>query len=109
MHLLHSGIAALIIVQLQQNHHISDNSAEHDGAMMKRKIDMAYAANTQVAPANIFARGAEILATVGAYIERRRVYKQTVRELSALSNRELADLGLSRSMIRSIALEATSK
>ncbi|WP_371157076.1 DUF1127 domain-containing protein [Jannaschia sp. 2305UL9-9] len=35
-----------------------------------------------------------------------RLYRQTVNELSDLSNRELADLGLSRSMIRSIALEA---
>lgn len=30
-------------------------------------------------------------------------YRQTVKELSALSNRELADLGLSRGDIRSVA------
>lgn len=35
-----------------------------------------------------------------------RVYRKTVNELSALSNRDLADLGLSRSMIRGIAIEA---
>jgi uncharacterized protein YjiS (DUF1127 family) len=69
---------------------------------------MAYAVNTHVAPANIFARGAEILANVADYVERRRMYTKTVRELSALSNRELADLGLSRSMIRSIALDAVN-
>jgi uncharacterized protein YjiS (DUF1127 family) len=32
-----------------------------------------------------------------------RAYRQTVRELSALSNRELSDLGLSRGDIYSIA------
>lgn len=35
-----------------------------------------------------------------------RVYRVTMAELSALSNRDLADLGLSRSMIRGVALEA---
>mgnify|MGYP005988361807 CR=1 FL=1 len=36
----------------------------------------------------------------------RKVYTATVTELSALSNRDLADLGISRSMIKRIALEA---
>ena len=39
-------------------------------------------------------------------IARHRVYRRTVSELSALSNRELADLGLNRSMIRRLALQA---
>lgn len=37
---------------------------------------------------------------------RRAVYQQTVRELSALTARELDDLGISRSMISRIAQEA---
>lgn len=37
---------------------------------------------------------------------KRRVYRQTLRELNALSAREMADLGLNRSMIRSVAYEA---
>ncbi|MHA6347368.1 DUF1127 domain-containing protein [Roseivivax sp. CAU 1761] len=37
---------------------------------------------------------------------RKRVYKQTVAELSMLSNRELADLGLGRSEIRRVAYQA---
>lgn len=36
----------------------------------------------------------------------RRLYRQTVRELNALSPRELADLGINRSMIRRLAHEA---
>ena len=38
--------------------------------------------------------------------ERRAVYRQTVRELEALSARDLADLGIHRSMIETVAHEA---
>ncbi|SDX42884.1 DUF1127 domain-containing protein [Roseicitreum antarcticum] len=41
----------------------------------------------------------------GAYA-RRRVYQQTYSELSALTSRELNDLGIARSMIRRLAMEA---
>ncbi|WP_306752967.1 DUF1127 domain-containing protein [Paracoccus actinidiae] len=37
---------------------------------------------------------------------RRVIYRQTVRELNALTNRDLADLGISRSMITRLAHEA---
>lgn len=40
---------------------------------------------------------------------KRVVFKTTVRELNALSGRELADLGVHRSMIRRIAMEAAYK
>ncbi len=39
-------------------------------------------------------------------LARRRVYRTTLNELSALSNRELADLGLTRSMLRGVAWQA---
>ena len=39
-------------------------------------------------------------------LAKRKVYLTTLRELQSLSNRDLADLGLSRSAIKSIALEA---
>ena len=39
--------------------------------------------------------------------EKRRMYRRTIQELSSLSTRELSDLGIHRSMIRQIALEAT--
>ncbi|MBM2576969.1 DUF1127 domain-containing protein [Jannaschia sp. Os4] len=37
---------------------------------------------------------------------RYKLYRQTVRELSALSDRTLADLGLNRGMIHATALDA---
>jgi len=38
--------------------------------------------------------------------QRRRVYRQTVTELNALSDRDLSDLGLHRSMIAAVAKDA---
>lgn len=37
---------------------------------------------------------------------RRAVYRQTVRELNALTSRDLADLGINRAMIARLAHEA---
>lgn len=37
---------------------------------------------------------------------KRKVYRTTIAELEALSSRDLADLGITRSMIKSIAFDA---
>ncbi|MDO5642995.1 MAG: DUF1127 domain-containing protein [Paracoccus sp. (in: a-proteobacteria)] len=47
-----------------------------------------------------------LLARVQEARARRAIYRQTVTELSALSARELDDLGIHRSMIGQIATEA---
>lgn len=39
-------------------------------------------------------------------LAKRKVYRATLFELSALSNRDLKDLGISRSSIKRLALEA---
>lgn len=46
---------------------------------------------------------------VRAATSRSRMYARTTRELSALSDHELADIGISRGEIRFIAREAASK
>ena len=46
------------------------------------------------------------LATLRADFAKWRVYRRTMGELQALSNRDLADLGVHPSNIRSIAWEA---
>lgn len=51
-------------------------------------------------------RFGETLKSLKETMHRRRVYRTTVRELSALSGRELADLGMHRSMISEVAREA---
>jgi len=49
---------------------------------------------------------AMILSYVLKLIRRRKVYRQTLRELSCTSDRELLELGLYRSDIREIASRA---
>ncbi|MFN4154568.1 MAG: DUF1127 domain-containing protein [Paracoccaceae bacterium] len=67
---------------------------------------MAYVNSSRAASYGIADRAAAIVKTIRVSLERRRVFKQTVRELQALSNRELADLGIHRSMISRVANEA---
>ncbi|MFN3937620.1 MAG: DUF1127 domain-containing protein [Gemmobacter sp.] len=47
-----------------------------------------------------------LVARLRAALHRRRVYRRTLAELNALTTRELADLGLTRSMLTRVALEA---
>ncbi|MTH64924.1 DUF1127 domain-containing protein [Paracoccus shanxieyensis] len=49
---------------------------------------------------------AVLMGKIRTHFARRALYRQTVRELNDLNGRELADLGISRSMIRRVALEA---
>ncbi|ANT60959.1 MULTISPECIES: DUF1127 domain-containing protein [Roseobacteraceae] len=63
---------------------------------------MAFATDTT----RIEGRTGGLLDTLRTALARRRLYKQTFSELASLSNRELSDLGLHRSMIRRIAYQA---
>jgi uncharacterized protein YjiS (DUF1127 family) len=56
-----------------------------------------------------FSLGARVQATLAALqqsLNRRAVYRRTLRELNALSPRELADLGLHAALIEQVAHEA---
>ena len=66
---------------------------------MANAVSVAPSVNPVVAyVANAYANFQEVRA-------RRSVYYTTLRELQALTNRDLADLGLCRSNIKSIAYE----
>ncbi|MGL4309461.1 MAG: DUF1127 domain-containing protein [Paracoccaceae bacterium] len=67
---------------------------------------MAYANTTRGVELGLGDRIGGLVKTVAESIRRRRVYAQTLRELNALSSRELEDLGIHRSMIASIAAES---
>lgn len=67
---------------------------------------MAYLNITSATGFGLMDRIAQAVKSAKIALHRRRVYSQTVAELRGLSNRDLADLGISRSMITRIALEA---
>jgi uncharacterized protein YjiS (DUF1127 family) len=50
-----------------------------------------------------------IMDTAAKRLRQRRVYRQTVSELQALSARELSDLGIGRSAIHAVAKEAADQ
>jgi len=49
---------------------------------------------------------ATLFASIREGMARRKVFRQTMRELKSLSRTELEDLGIHRSMITRVALEA---
>lgn len=68
---------------------------------------MAYESNlTNTASNGIADQIAGFFADLRAKAARRKIYRDTLRELSALSNRELDDLGLNRTMLKRIAHQA---
>lgn len=67
---------------------------------------MAYANSSRALNISFADRLGHIAKSVRLAMHRRRLFNQTVRELSALSDRELADLGIHGSMIKDIAKQA---
>lgn len=107
MHFLHSSIVTPAIVQLQHLPHLWLNN---DSEQFEARKTMALAtANTTNAQSGLGARFAGFVDHLQARRARRRIFNQTYSELAALSNRELADLGLARSEIRRVAWQAASE
>ena len=106
MHFLHGSIEAKAIVHMQHLPHLENNEAKHTQTNQGITL-MAYATHIltgmQPAPRT---RLSAMIATVRTGLARRKLYNRTLSELQALGDRDLADLGLDRSMLRSIAYEA---
>jgi uncharacterized protein YjiS (DUF1127 family) len=68
---------------------------------------MAYAANSATVATAKAPGFSGFLASLSERLRQYRVYRETYNELSTLSDRELNDLGMSRSMIRRLAIEAS--
>ena len=64
---------------------------------------MAYIVSTNAAPMRNFF--VSITAGLADRVHRYSLYRQTLNELSQLSDRDLADIGVSRGAITSIAIE----
>jgi len=110
---LHSSITPPAIVQAQRKEHVRPNRAtgrkRKTDPKLKRQSrvnDMAVLDLNQGAAQRGEGRFGNLFADLRDYLARRALFRQTVRELNDLSGRELADLGINRSMIRSVAYEA---
>lgn len=68
---------------------------------------MAYTSQTRAPIQSAFnSRADGILAALRIRFDRWNLYRRTLNEMQALSNRELADLGLHRSELRRVAWQA---
>jgi uncharacterized protein YjiS (DUF1127 family) len=67
---------------------------------------MAYTYSIRAAGTGISDRLTAAMKSVQAALVQRRMFGQTFRELNALTDRELADLGIHRADIRRIAAQA---
>lgn len=68
---------------------------------------MAFATDIHVGNDDITGRVLATLKSAKLRFANYRAYRKTISELSALSNRDLDDMGIYRSMIKRIALETT--
>ncbi|MHA6266801.1 DUF1127 domain-containing protein [uncultured Aliiroseovarius sp.] len=64
---------------------------------------MTHATEILLAPVGIADRLAARFAEWKEQVETRALFRKTVRELNALSNRELEDLGIARASVRLVA------
>jgi uncharacterized protein YjiS (DUF1127 family) len=70
---------------------------------------MAFITENRTATVSLADRANALFATLNEAYTRRKLFTATYNELQSLSNRELADLGIHRSMIKRIALDAIEK
>ena len=67
---------------------------------------MAHANTTRSAEIGLGGRFGTAVQTVQEMVRKRGIYTRTLRELRGLTDRDLSDLGLHRSMIAEVAREA---
>lgn len=107
MHFAHSCIAASVIVQSQQKVQIWLNrtNTARRAAENTKEMTMATASDIRTNNTGVVDRVAAFFNEVGARYARYKTYRETLNEMASLSNRELRDLGLCRSQLRSVAWE----
>ena len=101
MQMLHSRVARLSIVQIQSKRII--NTSKTQRQPIPQRVKKAFTADSSFAKPAAFSGIFAALNKLTETIQRRQVYRTSVNELSALSDRDLSDLGLSRASIRRLA------
>ena len=93
------------IVRSQHKRHLGD--IETRTTANARKIDIMAYANAHIhRSSGIFAALGETISSLVSAWQRSRMFMRTYSELSALSDRELHDMAINRSMISRLAYEA---
>ncbi|MFT6605007.1 MAG: hypothetical protein ACJA2X_000183 [Halocynthiibacter sp.] len=87
---------------------LKEANKRFDDFRRKKEEDdkMAYVHSVRTADAGITDRISAVFKDLGERYSQYATYRKTLRELGELSNRELADLGIHRSSLRAIAIEA---
>ena len=67
---------------------------------------MAYVNSNRIASNGLADRLASFVKAAKSALNQRAVYQNTLRELNALNDRELSDLGIHRELISDVAREA---
>jgi len=114
MLMLHGGIAAPVncaCAAIAPSYQEQRNRDCQTGPRMRNETrpeadPMSFANTLRATNPNLIERFSAALKATRAALQRRRVFNRTVRELEQLSSRDLNDLGIHRSMITRIALEA---
>ena len=104
MRFLHGSIEAASIVQAQHRRRLGSTAMAET---IRTKVrTMTHTSIVQAQPG--FGTGAVKAALAGglAYLRKAALYARTVNELNALSDRDLADLGIGRGDVRRLAREA---
>ena len=104
MQMLHGGIAGLSIVQ-SQNKFIFNITIDTTTTLLTKDKNMALTADSSFAKPAVVGGLFAALNKLTETMQRRRVYRKTVKELNALSDRNLSDLGVSRVSIHRLALD----
>ena len=102
MQKLHIGFATTSVVAPAKapRYGSSETKDKPKGAIM------AYVTTSTASTNGIWARLTSAVDTLAREIKTRRLYRETFDGLSALSNRELADLGLNRADLRRVSLDS---
>jgi len=67
---------------------------------------MAFASDNRTHTLTIGDRFTDFVARVQEYRRKQKIYRDTMNELNQLTSAELADIGLNRSMLQSVARDA---
>ena len=109
MHMLHSGIAHSADCAVAALVYLCINQAitllQHTD---RKSTTMAFLNTSHSFETNIAERASATWKSMGEHYAQYRLQRRTMNELSALSNHELADLGIHRSNIRAAARAATN-